>query len=406
MLRTVITFLMLIASAIAGEVRLTLESAPAYALNHNPAFAAARLRIEEARGRLRQSGLLSNPEIDAIFSRHTDSSEEKLGVAVMQRFPVTARLRLEKAISRAELAAAHAEVRNAERKLVADVRSGAVKLLAIDGQRELRRKQLGNSQELAGFTRGRVETGEASVVDASQVELEGHQLRTDLLHLDVERGAVTGELRGLLGLAAKDTLIIAGDLPGLISIPGSDANPALRPDFEVAENVAQAARQAAELARAQRWQDIGLGINVEAERTEDAPEGIQRDNFVGLKLAVPLPLWNRNEGRIQETAAAALRAEKETDVLARSIHAEISAARQAMRALARVVTDLEDQVLPAARHIEEQLHQTYSAGQATLQETLRARDRRLLLERQRLEALRDFHLARIRYDAATGKGSL
>lgn len=395
---------MVVASAVAGEVRLTLESAPAYALNHNPAFAAARLRIEEARGRLRQSGLLSNPEIDATFSRHPDSSEQKLGVALMQRFPVTARLRLEKAVSRAELAAAHAEVRNAERKLVAEVRSGAVKLLAIDGHRELRRKQLGNSHELAGFTRRRVESGEASFVDASQVELEGHQLRTDLLQLDVERAAVAGELRGLLGLAADDTFIIAGDLPRLISVPGSDANPALRPDFEVAENVAEAARQAAELARAQRWQDIGLGFHVEAERIEDAPDGIQRDNFVGLKLAVPLPLWNRNEGRIQETNAAALRAEKETDALARSIHAEVSAAREAMRALAKVVAELEDQMLPAATQIENQLHQAYSTGQTTLQETLRARDRRLSLERQRLEALRDFHLARIRYEAAIGKG--
>ena len=31
---------------------------------------------------------------------------------------------------------------------------------------------------------------------------------------------------------------------------------------------------------------------------------------------------------------------------------------------------------------------------------LRARDRRLLIERQRVDALRDFHLARIRHDAA------
>ncbi|MDQ3621821.1 MAG: TolC family protein [Verrucomicrobiota bacterium] len=301
----------LLASGVAAEVRLTLESAPAYALRHNPSLAAARLRIEEARGRLNQAGRLSNPEVELELNRNFRAPEGAVGVAFMQKFPLTARLRLEKAVTRAELTAAEAEVRNAERKLAAEVRSAAVKLLGLGGQKTLRERQLGNSRELSGFTRKRVETGEASLVDASLVELEAQQLQTEVLQLDVERSALIGDLRPLLGLAAGDAPVITGTLPGIGRLPRRGADLAARPDFEAARNTAEAARQSAALARAQKWEDIRAGLNVMEERSEDAPEGFERDTFVGLRFSLPLPLWNNNAGRIQEAAAAAVRAEKE-----------------------------------------------------------------------------------------------
>ena len=135
---TILLFLTCAASAWAGSVSLSVEGAADYALKRNPTLAAARLRIEEARGRLQQSGRLSNPELELDFTRNTVGPEGSAGIAFTQRFPLTARLRHEKAVSRAELAAAEAEVRDAERKLAAEVRIAAVKLLALGGQRELR----------------------------------------------------------------------------------------------------------------------------------------------------------------------------------------------------------------------------------------------------------------------------
>ena len=140
MLRIFLIFTIAMTSAAAQEVRLTLETAPAYALRNNPTLAAARLRIEEARGRLKQAGRLSNPEFDVEFDRNTRIPEGSLGLTLSQKFPVTARLRLEKAVSRAELAAAEAEVRNAERKLAAEVQTVVVKLLALAESACLARK--------------------------------------------------------------------------------------------------------------------------------------------------------------------------------------------------------------------------------------------------------------------------
>ena len=111
-------------------------------------------------------------------------------------------------------------------------------------------------------------------------------------------------------------------------MPGRGANLAARPDYVAAQSTAEAARQSAALARAQKWEDIGIGLNATEERSEDAPEGFERDTFVGLRFSLPLPLWNNNSGRIQEATAAAVRAEKEIDALALTIDAEAAAARE------------------------------------------------------------------------------
>ena len=55
--------------------------------------------------------------------------------------------------------------------------------------------------------------------------------------------------------------------------------------------------------------------------------------------------------------------------------------------------------------IEEKLNGFYKQAQpgAQLSDVLRAREKRLALEQARLDALRSYHLARIRYAAAAGR---
>ena len=386
----------------AGAVSLTVEGAAAHALQRNPTLAAARLRIEEARGRLQQSGRLSNPELDLEFTRHTVGPEGSAGIVLMQRFPLTSRLRHEKAVSLAEFAAAQAEVRDAERKLAAEVRTAAVKLLALGGQRELRARQLVNSRELSGFLLKRVEAGEASVVDASQVELESRQIEIENLMLAADEAVLLGELRPLLGVVGADRIAMTGELPAPKDIPAATKVTA-RPDILAAQSRAEAARSVVLEQRARRFEDFGIGASYTRDRTLDFPEPVETDQIIGFRFSFPLPLWNNNSGRVREAEAAATRAELEVEATQLGANAEVFAARSAMGAYAKLISELDDQVLPAATRIEDQLRNSYSTGQTSLTDVLRARTRRLELQRQRLDALREYQLARIRHDAALGR---
>jgi cobalt-zinc-cadmium efflux system outer membrane protein len=405
MLRFILTFLFTATCAQAAGVALSVDGAADYALVHNPTLAAARLRIEEARGRWQQSGRLANPELEIEFTRIQPGPEGSLTAALMQRFPLTARLRYERAVSRAELAAVEAEVRDGERKIAAEAQALAVQIIASRGQRALRARQQENSLELSRFLLKRVESGEASGVDAAQVELESQQLELEVLQLTATELEFAGELRALLGVTGD--VSITGELPAVANKTArSAAAIAERPDVRAAEHRSAAAQAAAQQQRASRWEDVGVGAIYGADRELDTPEPLEKRQIFGVQMSIPLPLWNNNAGRIREAEAVAARTALEAKAVHFMASNEVSGARGDMIAHARLVTALDSQLLPKAAQIEEQIRQYYSTGQALLTDVLRARDRRLGLQRQRLDALRDYHLARVRYEAgATMKGS-
>ncbi len=395
--------LILFASSLhAGEVRLKLQEVSDYTATHNRDLKAAAFRIEEACGRLTQAGRLANPELGFEHRRSVNTSGSSTEITLAQKFPLTARLRLEKAVSRAQLAAAEAEFQEEKRQILLKAKTGAVKWLAVQDRRAINAKQLANSQELTQFLKGRVSAGEAPATDATLVELETRQLESELLLFDVEAAALAGELRPLLGTPPGDSVVITGQL-GAPRLANSTGDPNNRPDLQAARHQAEAARREIALARSNRWEDISVGLIAESGREEDDLGGSQRDHRLGFLVSVPLPLWNRNQGRIQETAAAAQRSQKEVDSLVAKISAEVTATRNELKTLAALIEEFDTKILPSATQLEEQLRASYGTGQTSLIEVLRARDRRLQLERQRSETLRDYHLARVREEAATGR---
>jgi outer membrane protein, heavy metal efflux system len=386
----------------AAEHTLSVESAAAFAVRNNPSLAAARLRIEEARGRLDGSGRRSNPELEFEFRQNPRDPERSFGLSWMQRYPVTARLQFEKAVHRAELAAAEAEVRDAERRLAGEVRVAAVSILALEKERALRRQQIANSDELAAFLKKRVELGEAPAVDAAQVDLETRELRNQTKRLDAEKVALLGAFRPLLGIKARDNVSIAGALQEPTKAISKTGDTRTRGDFAAAQAMAEVARQNVELVKANKWADIGVGFSLEHERTQDAPAGFSRDTMIGFKLSMPLPLKNSNDGAVREAVAASRRSGLELDALRAQIRAEADAAKAEIIANANVVADFDENLIPQAEEIEQQLQKAYTAGQVSLAEVTRARGRRFELESQRLDALRDYHIARAKYQTAVG----
>jgi cobalt-zinc-cadmium efflux system outer membrane protein len=331
--------------------------------------------------RQEQSGRLSNPEVETELRPNLNGREGILALGVTQRFPLTGRLRRERAVTAAEVAAATAEVRNAERELAAQVALGIADWLALDAQRQVRERQLQVAAELVAATRAAAARGEGSQVEVRQLELEAAQLRLALRQQDRERAALATTLRPLLGVTTNDALEFTGGLPPAAALPLTDgAGNASRPDVELAGARVEIARRASELARAERWSDVGVGVVSEMQRAEDAPTGQQSDNFVGLRLSLPLPFWNRNQGRLHEAVAAAERRRLERDALVVRTGAEQAGAREQLALALATEQEFAEVLLPAARALEAETARLREQGQGGYTELARVRDQRLRLE--------------------------
>ena len=387
----------------ASAAVFSCDQAVVQALGHNVDLEAARLTVAEARGRLFQAGRLSNPEVEAAIRPHVNGRERLGEFGITQRFPLTARLRLAKDVSKFELAAAEAEVANAERLLAGDVRTAVTQALVLAARMDLRRRQQSNSIELAEFARRTAVAGEGPGIDALQLDLETGQHAVRLKGLEAEANVFQARLRPLLGIAEEEGPSFSGSLEEPRTLPPApEVLKKRRPDQAAAAARSSAAQEAARLAHTGKWEDVGLGLFGEIDRNEDGPFGLQTDHRVGIRLSVPLPLWNRNRGRIGEASANARRVALEAEALDRRVRAEIASADSEMRGAFVALRGITDTLLPKALAIEDRITRARAEGQASFTDLLRARERRLELESARIDALAGYHLAATRLLTAVG----
>ena len=116
-----------------------------------------------------------------------------------------------------------------------------------------------------------------------------------------------------------------------------------------------------------------------------------------------LPFWNKNEGAIQAAQARQQRKEMEAVALGRNIRMEADAARAEMQEWAKMIAEINDTLFPLADEQASLAETTFRNGQGEIQSVLRSREKRLQLAAAKLDALREFHLARARHETALAK---
>ena len=399
-MNSVFCIAVLIPASSASALTVTLSDIGPRVRASHPSLKAARLAVDEALGRQLGAGRLSNPTIGGELQNESKVSPGAVGMSFDQAFPITKRLSLEKKLSTQLVDAAELEVRNAERKLIAEAQTLAVKLLALKQQGALRQQQIALAGKLSEFASSRAKAGELSALDAAQIEVDGQRLQLESRRLATESTALLGELKPLLGVRAEEALQIAGELPEMKQ-PETTSAWQQRADYQLAQKKAEATGTEVDLAKAKRYGDLSAGLFT-AREWQKTKGGRESTGYVGLRLSIPWPLWNRNEGEIAEKTAGSKRARLETEALASQITNEIEAARREMIAHADLLRETKVKLLPLLIDHTAKLEKAYQSGQADLITLQRARDQRLQLEATAIDTQRDFHLARIRYESAIG----
>jgi len=379
---------------------VTLASVGDRVRAQNPNLAAARLAIDEAVGRMKQAGRLDNPDLEVGAQYNGTTAERGLEIGLSQKFPVTNRLKLQKERGATAVMAAQTEVREVQNQLIGEARAALVRVLAVRERKILLEEQTGLSKELADFIDEVAKKGEASVIEAGQARLEAARFTTRSRQLAAEEKRAVGELKPLLGMAPGETLHVSGGLPGLRLPEGADQIE--RPALEIARLAVIAAEQDIAIEQTRRYGDLTAGIFVGAERVVDAPGAAEKEGIVGLRVTIPLPFWDKNEGNIEAAEAKAKRRRKQVFALRQGIRLEAEAARAEMLEWAKLASEIANDLLPQAAKQTDTSEKAWRDGQGELLTVFRAREQRLELAAAQLDALQQFHLARVRYETALG----
>ena len=387
---------------------LTADDAVREARAANRELQAARFSIDVARGGLLQAGRLENPELEMTYADDFafNAEGERVGtVRFAQSFPVTARLTREKDVASKDVAIAEAEVRDFVRNLVAAVQSTFYLVRALDEQLGVNRQLVASVRTVEDATARRVESAEASPAEVGLLRIERLRLEQDAQRLIRERDVAAAALARLLGRETPVGLSPVGELdPGTLSLlPPAADNRGGRPDLEAARHEIERADADRSLARAEVWDDWTAGLGYEQERAVfDAPIGTKRDSFLSFGLTVPLPLWNRQQGRIAAADAELRRTRRSHDALVLRIEEEVRAAQARVRTFRSSVDAYTEDILPEATRTQELFERGYRQGLVGIAELLQAQRQYNESRAFYFELLGDLRQAAIELEAATG----
>ncbi len=381
----------------------------ATALAGNQWLHAARWEIDRAAGRLDQSGRMPNPELGAtVLTDRPFGNEGELGwdVSLSQAIPLTSRLRRARNLSRAELATAEAELAEARRDLAVqavEIWRNAVeahtRFVLAKAQQSLLQEQLEYSRDAAG-------RGELSSLSNDQLVLESQVAEMRLQTIAGERERELDKLRLVLGIDA-DRFI---DLPQADTKSGTNPSHMDGSDVKIdsiapvqsAQARLTAASAGVDLARSQQWDDITISVIYSDERGIDEPLGLKRDQFLGIGFSLPLPIWDRKTGLVNERLAARRGAEA-------LLHAERQQARHAIATahadavrLAQIKQNLESGPVQSAQRLSARMHEARKTGEVSIGDVIRAREQQLTVEDALTRVTMDYLRALDRYHAAAG----
>jgi len=360
--------------ALLASETLDFDQAQKYALFHSPAIQAAYSTIGQARGRLLQAGLWPNPEIDLSYRADVffgGEGQDKAMASLMQRLPWSGRLARARKVSRVEVAIALTEVRDTERKLILDVQRTFIQARAAAEKAAALKKLIASMDSLIALNEAGRQAGRTSSVAVNLAKVEKEGLRQQMLALEADGESAVATLKGSLGMKGADTLVLKGSLAEIISRlkSGTSGKTLYRPDLVRASLEADAAVAEIALAHAEVWEDITVGVEYEFMKTLDGPD-LMNENFLGARVILPLPVWNRNQGTIAEKTAGRERAGSALEAAKLAIEAEIGAARVRAAKTGSIASLILKDSLPLLDETRGVLESAIQTGQADTTEVI------------------------------------
>ena len=382
------------------------DSAISYALKQNADLRASRKSIEIAEARLDRTGLLPNPELAIDYSSDfafNNEGEHTVGIGFQQKFPLANQLRKAKAVSRVDIAKARMEVRSHERTIADTISEISLEIQIVDTRKYLLERIHGKTSEISEFIHSRVEQGELSILEANQASLELRALKQEIDQLSDERSHLTHSLAPHLGLPTNIEVNFqtATTINPNGPLPNFDSSIFERhPGFQLAVLDAHSAEAEIALAESENWESITARVFWKNERSDDQPNGLGTDRFIGVGVSIPLPFRKKGDLHARQARLERDQSNLKAAAIKLRIQYDVEHARHETSDLQKRLVQYQDEVIELANEQLEATSRAYQNGQIGLVSLLRAQEQLLRIERRHLDTQEAYARSRLKLEQA------
>ncbi|HAU3504142.1 TPA: TolC family protein [Legionella pneumophila] len=302
------------------------------AIQNNKDLKTARFAIAIAEARLVQAGLWSNPSLnlnnndDRVFNNEGEYSRS---INFNQAFPISGRIGRQKTVARIDILRAQAEVFEATRQLSAKVANAYYTAVVAENRMQQLNYLQHINQELVRVIHNRYHAAEISKLDDNSARIEYARIKQEKQLVKSQLISQYALLNQLIGRAPNTPLHVDKTIGIVKGLPplGGLIHHALnnRPDRRGLALAGQRALADRRLAQAERFADWNVGVGVQQDKiVVEGASPQPADRTLGVSLSIPMPLLNRNQGRILETSATGSQAIMALDALNLAIETEVA----------------------------------------------------------------------------------
>lgn len=287
---------------------LGLDALEQLALNNNPSLAEAWARVEAARGSWMQAGRPPNPRVGYSGQQLGSGGQaEQRGAYIEQEFIRGGKLRLSQAVSRQEIFLAEQQFEIQRHRVITDVRTGFYAVLCAQRRLELTSELVRIGNQAANATEDLLAQKEGSRRDLLQARIESQSAQIFLQQARNQHLAAWRRLSAVLGLPQMPPAALAGQLDTAAIEYTWDSSIerllAESPEMAAALGQVERARRAVDRARVEAVPDVNVQGVIQHDNSTNSGNG-------ALLVSFPVPLLNRNRGRIRQAESELVAAER------------------------------------------------------------------------------------------------
>ncbi len=310
---------------------VTLQQAKARLLKKNFYLMAAYYEINQAEAQLIQAKVWPNPVFS--FNQEAYNKNEKsilntnnqFEAQVSQAFSIAGKHTNIVKLAKINIEINKYQFQDVLRSLLYDLQLTYNNLAALEEKEKLYTEVLTSFSRLLNTTEKELQVGAISLTENLRIKSEFIALKAQALDNSNQRGSALSHLRTLLQYPSDTVVNVEQKIPLFNSVIEVDtlSSHALksRPDLKVNQLLQQYQYQNFKLQRSLGVPDLTLGYDYDKG-------GNYQPNYSGITLALPLPIFDRNQGRIKEAQFGIKQAGLQQDYLKITILNQVSQAYQ------------------------------------------------------------------------------
>jgi len=395
----------------AETQKLALSQVVEFSLQNNGDLKSFREEkgIRDA-GKVR-AGLLANPTLD--FEAGTgaltgSSTENSLSLGVSQEFFLAGKRGKRLAVAERELETYRWQVADRERLLREEVKTAFYDVILTEQRIALSDRSIALNRQLLDVTKERLAAGDIPELEMNLVKVE--LARSEAARIDVEKALNQNQAKlwTLMGLLPDEQPAIGGAFETEISMTKNlvelkQLARKKRPDVKALEAEKTRGEADIALAQAEGIPNLTAGLAFRLETTSMEIGGIEGKDTaytIGLKLSMPIPVFDRNQAGVQEARAKQSSTDSRLTAATRNAEWEVETAFASFLNAGKVLSLYKSNIIPQLEENLKLTQEAYRLGEVGILSVIQEQKKFFEVSDGYLLALHDHQTALVKLESA------